>query len=359
MHLADLVAVYRAKTDEELVQLAKERDALTEEARHALTAEMAVRRIKAEMYDESEQCRNRQASGPLDAAQSGQHFRTSCFIKEVLHLYNRSPWLFMKLVFPAVVIGTIAFIATRYEIREIERHIPHTFAFLLPPTKLFELIALTWSRNLVTWLAFCGSFAAVSVATEEIAAGFEADVEGSFKLVVQKISPLLWSSLLLFALMLAIEGGILLVLLPTGISEYLGRDHPVLGWIVSYVASGLGLLLLSRFSLAIPAVILDDCRVGQAMFRSDELTKGKWGVLALLLFKSIVGGYIAGMLPFWLARLLPSSIPLPPGFSWILTAASVSAVCVVEPIMFIGFALLYVKTTAVSAPVSLKVASAV
>jgi hypothetical protein len=94
------------------------------------------------------------------------------------------------------------------------------------------------------------------------------------------------------------------------------------------------------------------------MFRSDELTKGKWSILAILLIKSVVGGYIAAFLPFWLARLLLSSVPLPPGFSWLLTAASVAAVTVVEPIMFIGFALLYVKTTAVSAPLDLKAASA-
>jgi hypothetical protein len=46
---------------------------------------------------------------------------------------------------------------------------------------------------------------------------------------------------------------------------------------------------------------LDNYRVSQALFRSDELTQGKWLTLAILLAKSLIGGYIAGMFPFWLA----------------------------------------------------------
>jgi hypothetical protein len=41
-------------------------------------------------------------------------------------------------------------------------------------------------------------------------------------------------------------------------------------------------LLAIRLIIAIPAVILDDCRVGQAMFRSEELTEGKWLTLAVV-----------------------------------------------------------------------------
>jgi hypothetical protein len=164
---------------------------------------------------------------------------------------------------------------------------------------------------------------------------------------------------LLLALLFAIQGGPFLILLfGTDALQPFIHSHPLTIWVVSYTIVGVAALVVSRFSLAIPAVVLDDCGVGQAMFRSDELTKGKWSILAILLLKSIVGGYIAAWLPFWLTRLLLSSVRLPPGFGWLLTGVSIAAVTVVEPIMFIGFALLYLKTTAVSARLDLKAASA-
>ncbi len=95
-----------------------------------------------------------------------------------------------------------------------------------------------------------------------------------------------------------------------------------------------------------PALILDDCRVGKAMFRSDELTQGEWLTLAVLLGKSLIGGYLVGMCPFWLASFIPATSHLPSWFPWTLAIASIAGVTVVEPTMFIGFALLYLKKTA-------------
>lgn len=119
--------------------------------------------------------------------------------------------------------------------------------------------------------------------------------------------------------------------------------------LVLFYGLGCGaLLLLSRFALAMPAIILDNCGVGQAVFRSDELTEGKWLTLAALLAKSVVGGYVAGMCPFWLASWIPANTPLTSWFPWVLTIASITSVIVVEPTMFTGFALLYSRMSAVS-----------
>jgi len=95
--------------------------------------------------------------------------------------------------------------------------------------------------------------------------------------------------------------------------------------------------------LAVPAVVLDDCQVGQAMLRSGGLTQRKWLKLAVLLAKSSIGGYVAGMLPFWIASFIPANTPVPSWFPWVLTVASIIGVTIVEPTMFIGFALLYLK----------------
>jgi hypothetical protein len=112
---------------------------------------------------------------------------------------------------------------------------------------------------------------------------------------------------------------------------------------VSFGIVGLVLLALSKFALAIPAVVFDDYGVGQAMFRSDKLTQGKWLILASLLAKSLIGGYIAAMFPFWLRAWIWAYVPIP---GWVATVASIAGVIVVEPTMFIGFALLYLMNVA-------------
>src|SRR5206468_2003049 len=115
--------------------------------------------------------------------------------------------------------------------------------------------------------------------------------------------------------------------------------------IVSYSFGFLALLVFSRFGLAIPALVLDNHRVGQSIFRSDELTEGKWLILAALLVKSLVVGYVVGMCPFWLARWIPADASLPPWFPWVLNVASIAGVTVVEPTLFVGLALLYTRTS--------------
>jgi len=63
-------------------------------------------------------------------------------------------------------------------------------------------------------------------------------------------------------------------------------------------------------------------------------------MLAVLLGKSLIGGYIAAMWPFWLASFIRFAAPVPSWFPWSLTVMSVISVTVVEPTMFIGFAML-------------------
>ncbi|HSS98182.1 MAG TPA: hypothetical protein VLK33_14175 [Terriglobales bacterium] len=111
----------------------------------------------------------------------------------------------------------------------------------------------------------------------------------------------------------------------------------------AFCFSGLLLLVLSRFALAVPAVVLDQSTAWRAVFRSDELTQGKWSTLAALLAKSLVGGYVAAMLPYWVSPWIPASIVTFSWYPWIQVLVSTLAVAVVEPPMFIGFALLYLK----------------
>ena len=196
-------------------------------------------------------------------------------------------------------------------------------------------------------------FGATCIALEEVAAGFTASASRSFLHIRDQFTPFLRISLLLLAFMVVTEAAS--ALLGTGVYWILShwQAHPtsLVIWVVSCGVVSLPILVVSRFVLAVPAVILDDYGVGQAMFLSDKLTQGKWLTLAALLAKSLIGGYVAGMCPFWLASFVSATAPLPSWFPWVLTIASMIAVTVVEPTMFVGFALLYLKMSALdSAP---------
>jgi len=343
MDTHDLVQAYRSKTDEELLQLAADPEQLTPEAQSALTGELARRRLdaaehlKLEAEIDSDRIQKAVTGGAL--SRSNSH-ATGDFIAEVLRFYHGHFWLFVRLIAPAVVLGYIAIFMGRSEVREIARHLPKGFELRSYQTEVVEMWLANLAAYLVSWTAFCFSFGAICSGTRYIDEGALPSPWACFSDVRERISSLLRLSLLLFLLFLVAVAVVMLVSAGLVWAIHLRQAH--LGFfaivVAPFVLVCLALLAFSRFALAIPALILDNCRVGQAIFRSDELTEGKWLTLAILLAKSLIGGYLAGMFPFWLARWISADVRLSP---WILRAASIAAVTVVEPIMFIGFALLY------------------
>jgi len=358
MQIQDFVKAYETKSDEELMQLAAAREQLTSEARLALKSELSRRQISiAEHSGASQNDGERHDSGLVSASerlQLSERQGVGDFVAEVLRIYHSHFWLFFNITAPAVVISTIAIITGRYEGREIARHLPRGLELLAHRTEMFEIWLADFSAWLVSWMAFSLAFGAICIALDETEAGFTPSAWHSIRNVRERLGPFLRISLLLFVLLLVAEAAS--VLLGSGVFWILHqlqvRPSRLAILVVSYVLVGPALLVLSRFALAIPAVILDDCRVGQAMFRSEELTEGKWLTLAALLAKSIIGGYVAAMCPFWLASLIRATTPLPSWFPWILTIASVIGVTMVEPTMFVGFALLYLKMSALNSALS-------
>jgi len=342
MHMQDFVKLYETKTNEELIRLAADSAQLTPEAHTALAGELARRRLDiTEGLDlELDNGQNKVEQPKIRTSPSVQPLDVREFVTEVLGVYHGEFWLFVKLVAPAVVIGCVSVLTGRQEGREIARH--------LRPTDLLGAAFVNLAAYFISWMAFSFSFAAICPVVRQIEAGAAPLVQDSVAEVRKRGSSFLRLSLLLFFLCLIAFG--ISMLLSTGVLwlSYVRHIH-LSGstiWVCSFGFTGLTLLVLARFALAVPAVILDDYGVGQAMLRSDELTEGKWLILAALLAKSLIGGYVAGMCPFWLASWIPASIPLPHWFSWVLEAASIAAVTVIEPIMFIGFVLLYLKMSA-------------
>ncbi len=350
MQIQDLAKSYQTKTDEELLQLAASSEQLTPEAHSALTSELARRRIglteSLEAHaDEVEKARTRGLSPPSHPG------GVSEFVEEVLRVYGGQFWFFIKLVAPAVVVGYIAVRMGLNEGREIARQLLRVpiSEILSHRTEFIEIWLANSAGYLVSWMAFSFSFGAICFAVDEIKAGVTPSVTGSFGAIGHRLGSFLRLSLLLFFMILATAGvGEWLL---DGVLRILRQGHVHTGrfaiFALTYGLGCLALLVISRFGLAIPALLLDDYPVGQAMFRSDELTEGKWLTLAALLAKSLIGGYVAGMLPFWMASFIPGDARLPPWFPWTLTTASIAGVTVVEPTMFIGFALLYLKNSAV------------
>lgn len=346
----DFSTTYQTKTDEELLQLAMYSEQLTPEAQAALASELASRRIDTASYVGIQQ------DGSQDSVQErrnsgapAQH-RVTEFIADVLKVYHRHFWFFVKLTGPAVVAGYIAVIVGNNEGRRIASSLPRGIGTLTHRTEILEIWFANFAGYLVSWMAFCFSFAAICSAMRQIGRDISPSFTGSFVAVRERMGAFVRLSMLLF----------LLVLVAVAASQMLSafvlwllnpRQHHLSHLtfqIIFFGFSGFAVLVVSRFGLSIPALVLDHYRVGQAMFLSDDLTKKKWITLAVLLAKSLVGSYLAGMCPFWLASWVRVSLQLPSWSPWVLSATSIAAVTVVEPTMFIGFALLYLRGSALS-----------
>jgi hypothetical protein len=348
MDFQSLATLYRTKTDEELLQLAAQRITLIAVAQMALSAELAIRKINLDQpvaVIPSPTLSEIPASSKVERLPA--LLRTPEFIHEVLRFYHRNRRIFIVLVFPAVLIGYGSVFLAHNEARAVLRDVNMAIGGHQLYIAALKIQAISLTGYCASWMAFSVSFAAICVATEQIQAGQVATMSESLKVTSEKAGSFLRLSLLLFALyVLAIGMARLLSegLVWAEMRLRIANFHLSI-LLAAYAAYALGVIVLSRFGLAIPALILDDHKVGRAMLLSDELTENKWLILSVLLFKSIVGGYVAGMLPFWLARWIPASINLPSWFPWVLSGFSIAALTLLEPVMFIGFALLYLKTS--------------
>lgn len=355
MNIADLADSYAAKTDEELLALAAERTQLTIEAQTALASELSRRRVSTEPEQNGSDVVRKavKVSAQTDTS-SLVRLKAGAFIEEVLALYNSNRRSFVQLAFPSVLLSFIAIQSARHEVHEIAQPLRmgfKGFGIPIPRFAILKMTLISGSGWFISWILFCIAFAAICSAVEQCTAGFQISIRESFNTVWERPGRFFGLSAILLGLFLALE---IIVMVPISnwISPFLRPQFRHFSWttywlVIGYFEVAFIVLVLSRFGLAMPALILDDNSITDSFFRSYALTQGKWAILAVLLFKSIVGGYVAAMLPFWFARLIPAAVELPWWFGWVLSAFSILCVTVVEPVMFIGFALLYLKMTAV------------
>lgn len=346
MQTHDLVAVYRDKSDEELLTLAQESQQLTPEANAALKGELSRRRMSpAQKISAPEDKQESTQSASPEVRRLADSQTVTSFVAAVLSLYHKHFWLFVGIMAPAVLVGYIAVVSSGHAGREIARQLPRGFGFADHFGQILEIWFLNLAGYLTSWMALSFSFGATCTALGETAVGRMPSVRGCFIHLRERIGSILGVSLLLFVLLLvALAAAGLLALSILWILrqvEYRPSIFAIQGFSFSCVT--LALLIFSRLWLAVPAVVFDNCGMWQAIFRSDEVTEGKWGILAILLVKSVLGGYIAGKIPFWLMVQIWPYVQLP---WWVPTVASIAAVTIIEPFMFIGFGLLYLQMSA-------------
>ena len=348
MTIADLTQSYAGKTDEELLRLAEQREHLTIEAQSVMAAELARRRIEA--IPQSVDLPTKIATTPFRNRNfEAASLKTGEFVEEVLRFYSQHRWIFMGLIFPAVILGVAAITFFQHEARLMQ------WSTLQHPDRLnswtvFKVGLVAWIGHFVSWMIFCFAFVAICSAVEQSRAGFSISFPESLKTIFERTGQIVRLSVVLFGLfvvlLLGIGSLVLVWALPLAQSHF-GRLSSFTWTIATYAAMAVIALLFSRFSLALPALSLDDHSLTDSLIHSYQLTKGRWPVLAVLVLKGVFVSYIAGMLPFWLIRWIPVGTSLPSWwFTWVLPGASVLCVTVVEPVMFIGFAMLYLKTTA-------------
>src|ERR1700722_3563597 len=110
MQTQDLAKSYQAKTDEELVLLATNLEQLTPEARSVLTGELTRRRIDVTEYLEAYTAEERPNEKERTRGFSLLAYPPGVgkFVEEVLRVYHRRFWFFIKVIAPAVVLTTVS-----------------------------------------------------------------------------------------------------------------------------------------------------------------------------------------------------------------------------------------------------------
>jgi len=275
------------------------------------------------------------------------HRPAVAFLQDVLATYHAHFWLFLKFVVPAAIFGYCAVILAGGKAQDIFSSLPRGPGISEHWAEILAALFLRFGGFLVSWVIYCFAFAGTSVAVSETERGVVPSSEQALQAVRDRLLPFLRIALVLFLLLLlagllaGTAGGILL----GAASKFQWRPSGNIWRVTSLVIVLPFLLALSRFGLAMPAVVLDGRRVSEALFLSDALTSGKLAILLALLFESVVGSYLAAIGPFWIAGWVLHGRIVPTWGPWVLWVVAWVGGVLLQPTLLIGLALLYVKST--------------
>lgn len=271
------------------------------------------------------------------------------FVKDVAALYHRNLWLFWKMLLPAAVFGYFVLFLATNRATDIFNHLPHSPEQLLAHrVELLEASFLRIGGFAADWIIYSFAFAGIAVAVAELEAGRQPAVEECFTGTRERLLKFLALSLSLFAICvisLALwEVLVTFLLLRLDLRSLLA--NPLISMGLAFVP----IWIVARFGLAIPAFVLERTSITKAFFRSDDLTDRRWKILAILLLESVGGSYVVYLLIQWLAWQAAHHGHAPAWMANLGLPLGLLIGFVLEPHMFIGFALLYVRRSSQPEP---------
>jgi hypothetical protein len=266
------------------------------------------------------------------------------FVRDVASLYHRNVWLILKMLLPAAIFGYFVLYLCMARAAEIASELPRGPAILAHKIELVEMAAFRFGGFAADWMFYCFAFGAITVAVRKLADGEIPQVEECFAPVRERLVPFLTLSLLLLLLTLVLC--VVFIFVFTVLPIHLSSAFRLMTYgrlITGFAMMFPGLLIASRFGLAVPALILERCSIRQSFFRSDELTEGCWTILAILLLESVFGSLLVLEIPQWLFAAAFSHGFAPWWMSLVTLSIGILLGILVQPHLLVGFALLHVR----------------
>ena len=264
-------------------------------------------------------------------------------LKEVARIHHQNFAFFQKLIWPAVLFGAVILQLSMWQSTEIWRTIPKGYGHSL---EIFESSAVRFFGFFADFLFYCFAFAGTSAAVQEVLRGNSPDVEESLNVARSNFKQILVMTTVFFFLVLVAFGLALFIgFTVQDLVHARGARSATLNaaYVAMYGTALLSFSVLSRYALAIPALVLENLPFSKSFKRSDRLTEGHMLYLVALIRESVVGGYLTLVAPFWMwNHVFASRVVLTWTIYWILRLIGLAASAAVQPVMFIGFAYLYI-----------------
>lgn len=279
--------------------------------------------------------------------EAAQSTRAIHYVHRAWSIYRQDFWLVLKLILPAALISFFITCLLADKMAELAHYVPSHLGNPIPPFLLVEVGLFRMGGFLTTWIGYCFSFAAICVAVSKIKMGGSPVAAECFTAVRERFIPFLKISVLLF-LVLILTSIVFVVVGAFIQAQYVNKIISLPAWMAYQSGAFLffvSCVIVSRFSLSHPSVILEGTNILSSLFRSDELTEGKWFGLALLVFEGTLAPFYLAQAVFWMLQSAGVLVPLPAwshsGVYYLVVALSIA----MEPIMFIGFAIMYLEAS--------------
>lgn len=199
----------------------------------------------------------------------------------------------------------------------------------------------------IYWVVYMVALGATTLAVSEMYLGRSVTIASVYGGMRERIIPLV---LLLFVMVLRLGGVIVLGAFAIGVVAALGAAGAqiIAGLLIFCIALGLAAIFIVmslRYSVSIPALVIEGLGPLQSIRRSILLTKGRLGRVFLTVLCATLVTYAAIVLfqgPFFAAAML-AGLESPGGF-WLNLLGGVSGTIgttLTTPFMIIGLALIY------------------